>query len=213
MLHPVRIKIYQCFMLIFTLLVCGAVHSEVNKKTFMILGDSLSAGYGLEIEQAWASRIQQNWQQTQPNWQLINASISGETTQGGLNRLPKLLKTHKPDHVLIELGGNDGLRGFQLPVIKQNLRKIVQLIKDSGATPILAEIQIPPNYGERYLKGFIQNYHEVAEIENIELLPFFLQTIAIHPELMQKDGIHPNADAQTEIAQLMQPKFEKLMKN
>ncbi|WP_017445556.1 arylesterase [Gayadomonas joobiniege] len=213
MLGPVRFIVLRNIIVFCTLILSFQIYSQTTQKTMLILGDSLSAGYGLDIEQAWASQLKSQWDKKHPNWTLINASVSGETTQGGLNRLPGLLETHDPDYVIIELGGNDGLRGFQLSVIKQNLLKIVQLIKASGATPVLIEIQIPPNYGGRYLKGFIQNYHEVAKIENIQLLPFFLTEIAAQPNLMQRDGIHPNAEAQSKIVNILAPKFAELMKN
>ncbi|MER2493541.1 arylesterase [Catenovulum sediminis] len=201
-------RISWLFILSLTLI----VHSAQSETKLLILGDSLSAGYGLEIEDAWASKIQKNWSAQQTDIKLINASVSGETTQGGLNRLPNLLKQHQPDYVFVELGGNDGLRGIQLPVIKQNLMQIVQLIKQNNAQPILAEIKIPPNYGPRYLKIFIQQFSDIAQQFAIPLVPFFIEDIAAQPQFMMKDGIHPNKEAQPIIAKKMQQVFEEIIK-
>ncbi|MCU4676815.1 arylesterase [Catenovulum sp. 2E275] len=191
---------------VFILLSFNLVHSayaENNKQTLLILGDSLSAGYGLDVEQSWAHLLAQDWQQNYPERNIINASISGDTTSGGLNRLNKLLDQHQPAWVLIELGGNDGLRGFQLPVIKQNLTQLVQLTEQKGAEAILAEIKIPPNYGQRYVSRFTQQYHEIAQEFKLDLIPFFIESVAVNPDLMQRDGIHPNAQAQPQIKDFM----------
>ncbi|WP_016957617.1 arylesterase [Catenovulum agarivorans] len=206
MYNPVSAKWFR-FILFITFSVPLLVHSAQSQVKILILGDSLSAGYGLELKDAWASQLDQ----ATPNWQIINASISGDTTQGGLNRLPKLLQQYQPDYVFIELGGNDGLRGFQLPVIKQNLIKLVQLTQENGAKPILAEIKIPPNYGQRYLTSFIAQYQQIAEQFQIPLIPFFIEQVALNPDLMLKDGIHPNLDAQAIIAEHMKKQFSKVI--
>lgn len=157
----------------------------------LILGDSLSAAYGLQQQQGWVHLLQQNTQ-----WQLINASISGETTAGGMARLPALLEQHQPDAVLIELGGNDGLRGFAVDSVKSNLNEIITLVKQHTATPILMQIRIPPNYGPRYGQQFSAIYPQLAKNHEITLWPFFMEEIALKQELMQGDGIHPNSEAQ-----------------
>lgn len=160
----------------------------------LILGDSLSAAYGMQQQQGWVHLLQQK-----TSWQLINASISGETTAGGLARLPALLELHQPDAVLIELGGNDGLRGFALNTVTANLNEIITLVQQNNVTPVLMQIRIPPNYGPRYGQQFSKIYPELAEKHQIALWPFFMDEIAIKPELMLADGIHPNVEAQTQI--------------
>lgn len=164
----------------------------------MILGDSLSAAYGLQESQGWPALLAEKTELT-----LINASISGETTGGGLARLPALLAQHQPDWVLIELGGNDGLRGFNPDLIANQLREIILLVKQHNAVPLLMQIRIPPNYGPRYVQRFTDIYPKLAAEQQITLWPFFMDEIAIRPELMMQDGIHPNADAQPLIRDFM----------
>lgn len=172
-------------------------------KTIMIVGDSISAGYGLSPEQGWVKLLQKRLDQTYPKQhKVINASVSGETTSGALARLPKLLTTHKPDIVVIELGGNDGLRGQPPQLIQQNLSQLVQQSKKSNAKVILFGMKIPPNYGSAYTKAFENNYTVVAKQHNIPLLPFFLEGVAGNNNLMQQDLIHPNAQAQPKLLNL-----------
>lgn len=172
-------------------------------KTIMIVGDSISAGYGLNPEQGWVKLLQKRLDQTYPKQhKVINASVSGETTSGALARLPKLLTTHKPDIVVIELGGNDGLRGQPPQLIQQNLSQLVQQSKKSNAKVILFGMKIPPNYGSAYTKAFENNYTVVAKQHNISLLPFFLEGVAGNNNLMQQDLIHPNAQAQPKLLNL-----------
>lgn len=168
----------------------------VQAQKLLILGDSLSAGYQMQQQQSWVALLNKQLQQQQSEWQLINASISGETTAGALARLPELLRQHQPDTVLIELGGNDGLRGFSIDLLKKNLSDIITLVKQHNASAILMQIRIPPNYGPRYEKQFAGAYPALAEQHKIRLLPFFMEEIATKPELMLPDGIHPNKDAQ-----------------
>lgn len=177
----------------------------VLAQKLLILGDSLSAAYGMNYEQGWPHLLQQN-----SKWQLINASISGETTAGAAARLPALLQQYQPDVVLIELGGNDGLRGFPLPPIKNNLNQIISLIQQHKAQPILMQIRIPPNYGPRYGKEFANIYTELAQQNKIMLWPFFMEQIATDSSLMLADGIHPNAKAQPEISLIMKKLIDEL---
>lgn len=166
-------------------------------KTIMILGDSLSAGYGLNPQQSWVVLLQQRLDQQQPKQhKVINASVSGETTSGALARLPKLLQTHKPDVVVIELGGNDGLRGQPPQIIQKNLAQLIQQSQKSKATVILLGMKIPPNYGAAYSQAFEKNYQILSQQYNVKLHPFFMNSIAGNKNLMQKDLIHPNASAQ-----------------
>lgn len=162
----------------------------------MVLGDSLSAGYQMPADQSWPALLNQKWQQQGGEHQLINASISGETTQGALARLPALLKEHQPDWVLIELGGNDGLRGFAPAITRDNLARMVALTKELQVKTVLTQIQLPRNYGARYLRQFEQIFPELAAANALPLMPFFMDDIALRPELMMNDGIHPTAEAQ-----------------
>lgn len=177
----------------------------------LILGDSLSAAYGLEQQLGWVSLLQNKWQDEKIQIDIVNAAVSGETTDGGLARLPRLLEQHMPTHVLVELGGNDGLQGHNTNKIMRNLEKIVVMSKDSGAEVFIQDIQIPTNYGRRYTDMFQSNYDSVASAQNIVKIPFFLQNIALNEELMQKDGIHPNAKAQPLIADFMYEQLTNLI--
>ncbi len=172
--------------------------------TLLILGDSLSAGYQLPIQQAWATQLDERWKLNPKAPAVINASISGDTAAQGLSRLPELLKTHQPRWVLIELGANDGLRGFPTADIERDLTHIITLVKQANAQPLLMQIRISPNYGRRYTDAFTAIYPKLAQQHQIPLLPFFMEKIAIKPELMQPDGLHPTAEAQPEITDLME---------
>nr|WP_245953254.1 arylesterase [Alteromonas aestuariivivens] len=177
----------------------------------MVLGDSLSAGYGLEQQQGWVSLLQNLWYNEGIQIDVINAAISGETSDGALARLPRLLEQHRPSHVLIELGGNDGLQGHPVTKLKSNLIQIVNLAQAAGAEVFLQDMQIPTNYGRRYTQMFADAYDEVARVQNVPLLPFFLESVALNPELMQNDGIHPNAQAQPQIAEFMRQQLTPLI--
>lgn len=187
------------------LLVLFVTTAAVQAKTLLILGDSLSAGYGLSQQQSWVHLLQQKLAQQDKGWTLVNASISGETSGGGLARLPALLEQHKPDYVLIELGANDGLRGFPVPQLESNLTAMVAQIKQQQSKAVLMQIRIPPNYGPRYTKLFTDLYPKIAKEQQIPLWPFFMETIALKQQWMQADGLHPNLEAQPVIADLMLP--------
>lgn len=181
--------------------------------TLLILGDSLTAGYQLPIADAWATRMAQQWQQQQPPITIINASISGDTTQQGLVRLPSLLIQHKPRWVLIELGANDGLRGFEVNEIAQTLSQMITLITQTGAEAILMQIRLPPNYGRRYTDAFAAIYPKLAQQHQIPLMPFFMATVVLKPEWIQQDGLHPTVEAQPFIAQWVSEQLKPLLKN
>ena len=189
---------------------CGWI-SSAQAQTLLVLGDSLSAGYQMPAEQSWPALLNEKWQQQGGEHKLINASISGETTQGGLARLPALLEEHKPDWVLIELGGNDGLRGFAPAITRANLTKMVELAKASQAKTVLTQIQLPRNYGARYLQQFEQIFPELAQANGLPLMPFFLDDIVLRPELMMNDGIHPTAAAQPQIRDRVASFIEPLL--
>ncbi|HHQ4633355.1 arylesterase [Aeromonas veronii] len=187
----------------------GSLLSSAQAQTLLVLGDSLSAGYQMQVEQSWPALLNQKWQEEGGKHTLLNASISGETTQGALARLPALLKEHQPDWLLIELGGNDGLRGFAPTITRQNLASMIALAKEQQTRVVLTQIQLPRNYGARYLRQFEQIFPELAQANDLPLLPFFMDDIALRPELMMNDGIHPTPAAQPQIrdkvARFMEP--------
>ncbi|UWH29103.1 arylesterase [Aeromonas veronii] len=187
----------------------GSLLSSAQAQTLLVLGDSLSAGYQMQVEQSWPALLNQKWQEEGGKHTLLNASISGETTQGALARLPALLKEHKPDWLLIELGGNDGLRGFAPTITRQNLASMIALAKEQQTRVVLTQIQLPRNYGARYLRQFEQIFPELAQANDLPLQPFFMDDIALRPELMMNDGIHPTPAAQPQIrdkvARFMEP--------
>ncbi|WP_435929364.1 multifunctional acyl-CoA thioesterase I/protease I/lysophospholipase L1 [Dryocola sp. BD613] len=177
--------------------------------TLLILGDSLSAGYRMSATAAWPALLEKKWQQQ--NTRVINASISGDTVPQGLARLPALLKQHQPRWVLIELGGNDGLRGFQPQAIEKSLRQIITDVKAANAQPLLMQIRLPANYGRRYNEAFSGIYPQLAKEFAIPLLPFFMEEVYLKPQWMQDDGIHPNSDAQPFIADWMATRLAPLV--
>ncbi len=170
--------------------------STSSRESVLVLGDSLSAAYGVAIDSGWVALLQQHLQQAGHPVEVFNASISGETTQGGLARLPDLLTRHRPDVVVIELGANDGLRGFPLHLIRANLAQMVQLSKAAEAEVLLLGMRIPPNYGSKYTSAFYEIYQQLAQQENTALVPFLLDGVAAEDTMMQDDGLHPNANAQ-----------------
>jgi acyl-CoA thioesterase-1 len=163
-------------------------------KNILVFGDSLSAGYGIAREVSWVSLLQKELRQTHPQFEVVNASISGETAAGGLRRIGKALQQHRPEVVVIELGANDGLRGAGVAGIEKNLDKIVRQSRDSGAKVLLLGIRIPPNYGQDYTRQFRAMYPRLAKRHKVALVPFMLDGVA--PEQYQPDNLHPNAAAQ-----------------
>ena len=178
-----------------------AVHAQTpqfsNHPTrILVVGDSLSAEYGLKRGSGWVELLKTSLSNTHPKIEIINASISGDTTSGGRTRLKALLERTSPNIVLIELGANDALRGLPLQMTKNNLLAMVHLVKATGAKPIIAGMQIPPNYGREYTTAFKRLFEEVALSEETALIPFFLEGIAENPAMFQADTIHPNEEAQ-----------------
>lgn len=162
----------------------------------LILGDSISAAFGLEISDGWVSLLERRLEAQNLPFEVHNASVSGDTTAGGLARLPALLARHEPNLVVIELGGNDGLRGLPTDKMQQNLAAMVERSRAAGAEVVLLGMRIPPNYGVRYTSAFEQVFRDVAEQQQVPLVPFVLEGVAGVPELMQADGVHPNAQGQ-----------------
>lgn len=162
----------------------------------LVLGDSISAGYGLEPQQGWVSLLQRRLVVQGSGFRVINASISGDTTNGGLSRLPRLLQDYRPQILLIELGANDGLRGAPLAQIESNLTRLIKQGQQAGARVLLLGMRIPPNYGSRYSEGFFELFRSAADGAGSAYLPFLLEGVGGVPELMQNDGLHPNQLAQ-----------------
>ena len=194
---------YSILRFIFVLLLVIKPLSAAADNTILILGDSLSAAYGLKQEQGWVKLLQDKYDSEQAPMQLINASISGETTGGALRRLDALLEEFQPSHVLIELGGNDGLRGFPIKRLKENLASLVSKSKQADAKVAIMEIHIPPNYGPRYTGQFTASFAAIADETNSHLMPFFVLDIASDKSLMQNDNIHPNKTAQPILRDMM----------
>jgi acyl-CoA thioesterase-1 len=164
--------------------------------TLLVVGDSLSAGYGVATEVRWVNLLAQRLNAHCGPFQVINASVSGDTSQGGLSRLPALLAKHQPALVIIELGGNDGLRGINSQAMHDNLQRMVKLSKQADAAVLLLGVRLPANYGPEFTQAFHQVYYDVSEAETVPLIPFFLKGVALDMSLMQNDGIHPNDQAQ-----------------
>jgi acyl-CoA thioesterase-1 len=177
------------------ILLCGAAHAA-DEPTVLIFGDSLSAGFGIDVDQSWAALLQDRLESQGYEHRVINASISGETTEGGVARISKALERFEPRLIILELGGNDGLRGFPADRLRSNLEEIVVTSKKSGAAVVLLGIRIPLNYGARYTEAFESTFRDVAAEHDIPWIEFFMEGIALNEELMQDDGIHPNAEAQ-----------------
>lgn len=174
----------------------AAENTQSQQQSILIMGDSISAGFGIDQEQGWVNLLIMRLNTLETPYNVINASISGETTRGGANRIKPLLKQHNPDLVIIELGGNDGLRGSPIKGITKNLDYMIQQSQSSGAKVLLLGMQIPPNYGQSYSRLFAQQYKKLALERNVSLVPFLLAGIAAEPGMMQADGIHPTAQAQ-----------------
>tara|TARA_B100000676_G_scaffold205095_1_gene201305 strand:- start:52 stop:669 length:618 start_codon:yes stop_codon:yes gene_type:complete len=176
------------------------LYSE-KAKSLLILGDSISAGYGMSKEKQWSEVLKEKLNQEKISLKVINASVSGETTGGGLVRSDKLLQNNMPSYLLIELGGNDALRGYPPQTVKNNLLEIINLGKTYGSKSIIMQIRIPPNYGNRYRNEFESIYTEIAEETGSLYMPFMLNNIALKKNLMMADGIHPTEEAQPLIAE------------
>ena len=198
---------------IFLLLFLTISHSiTAESKKLLILGDSISAGYGIKESENWVRLLENSLELSGRKIEIINSSISGDTTIGGLSRIENDLSIHKPNYVLVELGGNDALRGYPIDKIKSNLLKIIEASFKAEANPIIMQIRIPPNYGKNYVTAFEDIYLEIAEEKNIPKLTFLLEKVALNKNLMQADGIHPNQEAQNIIANQVKTELLKIIK-
>jgi len=186
--------------------------AALAERTVLVFGDSLSAAYGLSVNQGWVHLLAERIKQMRLDWRVVNASVSGETTAGGLRRLPEDLKRHKPDLVVIELGGNDALRGQPVAEIRRNLQTMVRQCREAHAQTVLVGIMIPPNYGTDYAVEFRDAYRKVAERDNVALVPFLLKGLAERPDYFQADQVHPTAAAQPMLLDNVWPVIEPLLK-
>ena len=205
-----KMKIYLFLLLTFVTSIVGAQDTASDTKKILVMGDSLSAGYGIDIQQGWVNLLERELTKSH-SIKIINASVSGETSSGGNNRLPALLLEHKPDIVILELGGNDGLRGQPLKLLEKNLQAMIDASRNANAKILLAGMQIPPNYGARYSNQFKELYGKLAQQNNLKLIPFLLEGIGGNENLVQRDGIHPTAEAQPIIVKNVLPELEKML--
>lgn len=183
-----------------------------GQNAILVIGDSLSAEYGLRRDTGWVKLIADRLVAEAPEYQILNSSISGDTTSGGLSRLPAALSTHQPRIVVIELGSNDALRGLSLSATRDNLAKMIEQAKDRKAEVLLVGMQIPPNYGRAYTEQFQRLFAELSEQHGVELVPFLLEGMATNMELFQADGIHPNEAAQAMLAENVWKKLGPMLK-
>jgi len=186
-------------------------NAVASDRTILVLGDSLSAAYGIRPELGWVALLTQRLQAQGYGYQVINASVSGETTSGGLQRLPRALRLHQPGILILELGANDGLRGLPLVTTRENLAKMAQLGREAGARVLLVGMRIPPNYGPRYTDEFARVFPEIAHQYHLPLVPFLLEGVALDPTFMQDDGLHPNARGEPAVLDTLWRHLEPLL--
>ncbi|MEE4162278.1 MAG: arylesterase [Woeseiaceae bacterium] len=193
--------------------VARAEDATVSAPVIVVLGDSLSAGYGIDVDLSWTALLQARLAEQGYEHRVVNASISGETTEGGVTRIGDIVERLAPAVVVVELGGNDGLRGFPPSTTRDNLNRIIETARSAGASVALLGIRIPPNYGPRYIKAFEGTFRDVATANNVPWIEFFMDGVALDAELMQADGIHPNAEAQPILLDNAWPIIEKALEN
>jgi len=196
---------------ILSVLIIALMSMPTSAKSIVVLGDSISAGYGIEVSQGWVALLRDQLQNHNPPYSVHNESISGDTTAGGLARINPALQRHHPEIVIIELGANDGLRGLAPTLIKSNLTELVNRAQKAGAKVLLLSMRIPPNYGKRYTDMFYDIYPSLAKDLKIAYVPFILEDVALVNDLMQADGLHPNAKAQAAIVEKIWPQLKPLL--
>ena len=194
------------------MLTCLSFTTIANNK-ILLIGDSLSAGYGLDQDQAWVHLLQNKYDTKNQDIIIVNTAISGQTTDNALLKIDAWLKAHQPSHVLIELGGNDGIRGFPVKLLQKHLTELIIKSQEQGAKVALMEIQIPPNLGARYTSMFTESYNKVAQATGAYLMPYFMMEIAVDPNLILNDNLHPNAKAQPIIRDFMYLEINKWLQN
>ncbi len=199
-------------ILVLWLAVFSSPAARAEPPVLLVLGDSLSAAYGIPAEQGWVSLLQRRLAERGFPHRVVNASISGDTTSGGLSRLPATLERYRPALVILELGANDGLRGQPPMAMANNLGRMIELSRQAGARVLLAEMRVPPNYGPLYAQKFQATFSELAKRYEIPLIPFLLDGVAGNTALIQDDGLHPRAEAQTQVLDNVWPVLEPLLK-
>lgn len=192
--------------------ILGLLPMAATAKSIVVLGDSISAGYGIDVGQGWVNLLQQKFNRQKIDYVISNEGISGDTSAGGLARIDQVLARHKPAIVLLELGANDGLRGLTPQAMKGNLTEIVHRCRKAGAEVLLLGMKIPPNYGKRYIEMFFNIYPQLSAELKVPLVPFILEQVALKPELMQADGLHPNTLGQPMIVDKIWPYLQPLLK-
>jgi acyl-CoA thioesterase-1 len=205
--HGLRSRLYG---LLLALLCLPTLHAA-PQPTILVFGDSISAAYGIRVEEGWVSLLQKRLTTQGYGYRVVNASVSGETTGGGLARLPRALERHRPAILIIELGGNDALRGLPLNEVRTNLEGMIRKSQAAGAHVVLAGMRMPPNYGPRYSQEFQAMYTELSREHRLPLIPFVMEGVALDASLMQADGIHPNAKAQPLLLGEIWPRLEPLL--
>jgi acyl-CoA thioesterase-1 len=198
-------------ILLFALLVTCNAAAATGERTLLVFGDSLSAAYGLRTDQGWVAQLQQRLASQGYGYRVVNASVSGETTSGGRNRIDRALSQHRPAVVLLELGGNDALRGLPVRETQANLQVMIDAVKRTGSKLLLLGIQIPPNYGAAYARSVEAMYVALAREAKVPLVPFILEGFALDPKYMQADGIHPNAAGQPKVLENVWPSLSRLL--
>ncbi|HMH27236.1 MAG TPA: arylesterase [Steroidobacteraceae bacterium] len=199
------------FLALFVLIVASA-SAQAEAPVILVFGDSISAGYGLPLEQGWVELLRSRLKAQGYGYQVVNASVSGETTAGGLARLPRALELHHPSIVILELGGNDGLRGLPIAQMRTNLTQMTSSSTAAGAKVLLLGMRMPPNYGPEYTKQFAMVFSDLATEKKISLVPFLLTDIALSPALLQADDIHPNAQGQPILLDNVWPTLKPLLR-
>ncbi|MDE8603218.1 arylesterase [Marinomonas sp. RSW2] len=195
----------------FTIVTLLSISTFASASTLLVMGDSLSAAYNLRQQEGWVSLLENQLSQSNPDISVINASVSGETTQGGLSRFSALLATHRPNWVVLELGANDALRGYPLNQTTINLEKMIEQAHQENVVVLLVGNQIPQNYGKRYTQMFFNLYKDIASKYNVAYLPFMLKGVALNKDLMQNDGLHPNKEGQPIVLQNILPYLQPLL--
>jgi acyl-CoA thioesterase I len=198
-------KLTERFVIVALLLVAMIGQASAADRVLLVMGDSLSAAYGLRTEQGWVHLLDQRLREEGSGWRVVNASISGETTAGGVSRVFQEIARHRPDAMLIALGANDGLRGLPLDAARANLQRMIDAGRHADAEVLLVGIQMPPNYGPDYTRMFQDMYHQLARANDIPLLPFLLEPIATEREAFLPDQLHPGADAQPRLLEHVWP--------
>jgi acyl-CoA thioesterase-1 len=204
-------RVIGVLLALWVALAIPAAHADVEESTILVFGDSISAGYGIRVEQGWVNLMAQRIAQTGYKFKVVNASVSGETTDGGMARLPHALDLQHPRILILELGGNDGLRSLPISGTHDNLERMIRLARDRHIAVLLLGMRMPPNYGERYTTGFQNMYSDLAAQYKISLVPFLLEKTALKPDLTQADGIHPTEGAQPLLLDTVWPTLEPML--